>query len=520
MAGKYILILILLTGCASSTSQKKVLKLRALVKEKDLSEALNLVQCKNFYSSTRSIFLKLIEEGMIYHLKGDYFKSSNIFEKAKSISDKLYTKSVGYKIKSIIVNDGSDIYYGSKYERSFIRFYQALNFFLLSLPGSFRFDTVNGAEKGNTLKSIQVKKVLTDGERRKQLYRAKAILVEWDSLLDEYRDQLSGKGAYKDDMAAKLLGAIIHERLGTINDNNTAKILYKDAKKLLVRNYSSFSDYNILFKRYQEDFSKFPKFGQAKVERDYIKKTNMYKVLNRYIDNGIANIKKHRIQNFKILVTENFIARKKAKKYYFPIQLGTNLSMDVSNRKNFKKFITSIYADLSVSFELPKIIIPKREAPLRLIIQKKKSGTVIKDIQLALIEPLSSIAKLTFDNHIVGTKVKTGLRVMLKHLAALVVSYKVYKSMVKKGISSVIARNLAITSYIISNKAIQKSERADLRLWSTLPNNVWLGGANLNVGTYYIFLKSMGKIVKNFGKITIRPKEKFFKKIRIFGHNY
>jgi hypothetical protein len=223
-----ISFLILLTSCATS-GRKATEQLTVFVKANDLTNGLQLVKSDKFYPEERSRLLKLVELGTLQNLNHDYYQSLKTFEKAQELSDQLFTISISKKVSSSVLNDNLDNYYGEKYERSMIRFYQVLDHFLLSQNGVYE---ANGNIPAKTLDAK---------EKRFHLSAARSVLLEWNSLLENYKMTSGGVATYKDDLLAKIFGGFIHEQIGSVEDRGIALNLYKAGKTLLFRNLNLFS---------------------------------------------------------------------------------------------------------------------------------------------------------------------------------------------------------------------------------------------------------------------------------------
>jgi hypothetical protein len=134
--------------------------------------------------------------GMLLHLSGRYEESIIEFEKAKSIFDELYTKSISKGLSTWLMNDNSAPYRGEDFERVMINVFQAMNFAAL---GKYDEALVEARDVNNRLKVIN----------------------------DQYPDDQ--KNAYQDDVFARLLMGILYETAGTSTDINDAYISYAKA---------------------------------------------------------------------------------------------------------------------------------------------------------------------------------------------------------------------------------------------------------------------------------------------------
>ena len=429
-------------------------RLRSLVQSERLDNALSLIKSKDFYTDQESRLLKLLELGGTYHLKGNYRQSLKALAEAQELSEELFTKSISKKLKTVVASDRSDNYHGERYELSLLRFYQALNHLLL------------------------FKEASSHTERRGHLQSARAVILEWDSFLDD------------DDMMAKLLGAVVHEFMGTRNELNIARHLYRDAKKLLKKHYNTY----------------LPPKGE------------LAKTLINYIDNRLKKIGKKDAHNVHIVVTDGLINSKRAKKIQFPIVLAV-LPLGIADRRGFSAFVRKTLhisgnAKPAINLELPYIAPAKSPVPWQLVL-KNKQGIKIKETSPAMGGPLSAIAHQTLKNQMSSIKSKTGLRVAGKHLTALAGSYLSYKSSLKKGQGEAFASTMASATYTLASIGIDQSERADLRYWATLPDNIWISSLRVKPGEYLAYAK-FKNVMKKLGEFTVKKDQSNFLKFHIF----
>lgn len=497
------LITLLLVGCATN-NRVAYKKLRKNISDKKIDEAIKLVKSDKFYPEERNKLLKLLELGNLQHLNGDYYQSLKSFDEAMEVSDKLFTVSISKKAVSAISNNNMDNYYGEIYERSMIRFYQALNHFMLYQNGFYEShvltETVKNGDKEEVKTKKIDKKILSKNEIRSHLAGARASLLEWDSLLDNYSKTMKGDSTYKSDLSSRIFGAFIHEQMGTSNDRNIAIGLYKDAKKIIFRYYNLYPSFNSKYKTFSEDFSKLHKMSKNKVKKNYIAPTQYTKELLAYIDQRIKSLKKRKRNNFTVVVQQGYVAEKIGKLIHFPLPIVLIPKTGGMVEFTAKMLANSRGTDPSITFELPQVRQKKIEMDLDLVV-KDSSGKVIQTQKAVIMNPVSDIAYQTLDNKITSTYSKIGLRLATKHIAALLASHKIYES----------AGEFAATmSYAIANKAIAASEQADLRFWSTLPHTFRIAGFDLKPGKYKLSIKAkIGKSIREYpqGEFSIKPKE-------------
>lgn len=448
--------------------------LHNLVRKGEYEKAENLVKGKDFFNEKESALLKLLELGMVQQLQGKYSEALKTFEKAQVLSDKLFTVSLSKKVKAAVTNSNFDNYYGEKYERSMIRYYLSLNHFLL-------FQKAEDAK-----------------QKRFHLQASKAVLLEWNSLLDSYKATSGGVVAYKDDLLAKTFGAFVHEHAGTRTDKKIALNLYKEAKKVLFRVFNTLETYNSKSTSFKKDLKKLSKMPLKKVEKDYVARTELAKEFLNFLDQRILSLKKNKKEEALVIVESGFITPKKAKKFDFPIPaalMPTNVG-----KKDFLSFSSRMLA-LSAG-TIPKIYFELPKVPYQPVIEKaslevRQNGKVKLQKPLVVVNPLANLASMIMEEKSGSLYAKIGARLATKHITALVAAYGIYK-VTKKKSGDFLANAAAALSYAASNKAIEASEKADLRSWSLLPHHYKITTLDLEDGQYELVLKSQrGEVSKS-----------------------
>ena len=428
-------------------------------------------------------------------MNGEYYQSLKVFEKARNLSDKLFTVSIGKKLKTVVTNNNQDNYYGEIYERSLIRFYLALNHYLLYQSGEYeqytrRVKAKN--EKGeDILKGIIVPaKKLSKKEKQFHLSGARSVLLEWDSALSNYHSQLAGDTTYKKDLSSRIFGAFIHEQMGTRNDRQVAIKLYQEAKDILFKNYNIYSSFNGSYKKFKDDYKKLPNLSKAKVKKDYVKETHFSKELISFLNKRIKQLKSRKNNaNVTILTQDGYIAEKRARKIDIKIPGGAFHGKG-NDLVSFTGYLLNSSKGTipSITYELPEVA----KKPVRnniVLIIKDEAGKVIKKANAVLMNPLSEIAFQTLDNKIASTYAKIGARIVLKHVAAIGAAYLAYKNSGK----NLAGKFIASAMYATANKAIAVSEMADTRHWLTLPHSMRLTQLKLKPGKYGIYTNTVAQ---------------------------
>ncbi len=489
---KAFLIIFFLLGCATNQNRQATQDLKKSLTSGDVKKAIQLVENEKFYPEERSKLLRLLELATLKQINGDYYQSLKLFEKAQSLSDQLFTVSMSKKALAAITNNNMDNYYGEVYERSLIRFYIALNHYFLYQVGKYekhiqkKESQKKEGKEGTALRVYSInEKILTQAERQFHLSGARSVMLEWDNTLSNYHSQLAGESTYKYDLSSRLFGAFIHQQIGTRSDLNTAIKLYEEAKDILFKNYNIYQSYNGQYKKFIKDYEKLPQMGKKKIEAEYIQKTGFSKDLLAFLDAQIKKLKsKKRQNNVTILAQVGYIAEKRARKIHIPIPGGA-FHGSGKNILSFAAYLLNTGRGTlpSITFELPIVENKKVKKNIELII-KDDQGVEVARKKMVLMNPLSEIAYQTLDHKIGKTYAKIGARIALKHVAAIVAAYAVYK---KNG--KMAGQFIATAMYAVSNKAIAASEKADTRYWSTLPHSLRLTSLSLRPGKYSIFTK-------------------------------
>ena len=106
-------------------SQRDRAGLRELIRVGNYDGAIEFIN-SNFFNDKQNTYLKNLELGMAYHLKGVPSTAIYHLNIAKEIDDSMFTISIGNKLKTAVTNDLSKKYQGDIYERSAMYFYLAL----------------------------------------------------------------------------------------------------------------------------------------------------------------------------------------------------------------------------------------------------------------------------------------------------------------------------------------------------------------------------------------------------------
>ena len=501
-SGILLICLIILTSCAG-VSREQEASFEDALRTGNLDLAEQILKGQGFLVEEKSRLLHLMELATIHHLRGRYKTSLVVLEKAHDLSQKLFTKSVSKKLATFLSSDNADNYYGRHFERSLIRYYQALNHYLIATQGfeeerlkdpllHLKTSDLQAGKKTKAAINENIpKKELSDKEKRSHLLAARAAIVDWDSYLDRYRKQLAGSPVYKSDLAQMLVGSVIHKHIDTSSDRGIAKVLLKESRETLFKNYNLYPSFNNSFRLFIKNYKKLSGLKRKDIQSKYVSETEISKNLKALIDDLEKSLRKRTKKTegeVTFVVNEKFVTRMSPYSVDIPIGFNT-LTYNTFSKNDFISYVRKVLAFSgpglpTISFELPTVVSGSNQNQLKLVI-KNESSEAVKEVDLTIIHPVSDIAKRQLEAELPGLKGKVTARLMGKHTAALLASYATYRSMKKKGKEGM-AFLVSSASYFIANRAIKASERADLRHWRTLPDNIRMGKAILPFGKYTV----------------------------------
>lgn len=428
-----------------------------LVRGNDLPAARQLAQSDDFFTDTPSLLVRYFELGTLYYMNGEYYQALQNFDKAKELSDRLYTTSVSKSVASQIVGDGVADYAGEKYELSLLRFYQSMTHYRLYEQGMYEAYTVT--DENGQAKEIPEKK-LSESEKRLHFNAARASILDWNSLLTTFTNEAGDKKTFKQDMLAKAWGAEIHDIYGSSGDRQIARQLYRDMDKLLDTLYRDYPSYQ---------------GAQGKRLKAYTKA----KGADLFAD-------KNKKENVKVVLKAGLITPKKAEKIGFNIPLELFLASGSGN--NLVECLHYVLPGQKISFEIPSVAKPPAAKTFTLEI-KKENGTVAAKKEMVLTAPVSETAYQEFQNRRTAMISGKTARLTTKYVAAVIAACAVYD---QDSPWTVLA---AYGTFAASSRLIEASEYADVRYWGLLPSAVYQQSVRLGKGKYTAALKSKGELV-------------------------
>jgi hypothetical protein len=516
MTRSYLLVfflLFILGGCASRMKDE-MKSYREAFARGSYTEAGEILKKSQLKTDQKAQLLWHLEQGTLALSQGNESESIQEFIAAIELIDQLYTKKLSAKAQSFLINDASDVFYGASYERSYAYYYLSRAYYARYLKTQARLD----------------------------LQGARATILAWDSYFQELQRSAAPKTIYQTDLMLKVFGGQIHEVSEIRNDKQIALQLYKDALGILDSLGGALSVFNEkhadFIKQYEESLAQqklppqeaFVKTSAWEKSRDFLH----YKILSltkeiRPQELGALEKKltptaqvKERLKlksNTVILVEEGLIPQKVGR----PFNFGLKGAMSSSENSGARAFIATVgwealtafamktlgitpsargnnadfifgyhatklaVAEAAISFELPMIEAAPRLGEFDVVVMDEK-GSIIQRAPLAIVSENGDIARVVLEEDVVSRYAKTGARVALKHLLAIVASMQIYQKL--KGNGELIAKTAAMATYVASSKSIAAMEEADTRHWTTLPRTFRMEEFNLPQGKYTIALSS------------------------------
>jgi hypothetical protein len=175
----------LLLSCSGSYA-KKIRGAEEAFYSGDIDTAVQRITPLAQDSNAKDRLLYYMEAGVVYHAKGDYKTSNEIFGRADEMAEEIKT-SISSSVAGFLLSDRESAFQGENFERILIKYYLALNQVLLG----------DIATAKRTLRKLEV----------------------------DLKDMKYEDAAYKQVLAARYLDALISEELRQYND---ARVQYKN----------------------------------------------------------------------------------------------------------------------------------------------------------------------------------------------------------------------------------------------------------------------------------------------------
>ncbi len=232
-----LLITLYLSGCA--TYGQDVRKGLDLAQKGQYQQAASALE-KALDPKGDDRLLYYTELGVVYHLAGEYEKSNKLLESAERIAEDLYTKRISDMLTTAMTNPREGVYRAPDFERVFINYYKALNYFMIAANSQTRAGKEKALE-GARIESRRMDMVLSSIEHEKGSYKEQADKEKsMFSKLMRIFAMLSGeiidknKIVYRNDAFGHFLAGIIYEQHKEFDD---ARVAYQKSASLYEGGY-------------------------------------------------------------------------------------------------------------------------------------------------------------------------------------------------------------------------------------------------------------------------------------------
>lgn len=515
MVNRFLLIFICLFGLGACASKLKeqMQDYRSSFEAGEFQKASEILRKSLLKKEKKSALLWQLESGTSALTTGDLDAAISHFQASLDLIDRLFTTKLSAKAASLLINDASDEFYGASYERSYAHYYLARAYYA-------RFQKTK-----NPL----------------DLQGSRATILAWDTYFSELQRSATIKTLYHTDLMLKIFGAEIHEVSGIRNDKQIALQLYKDALRILDAEGGIFSLFNSKSVDYIKEYVEAVKKQQAPPSKLYVR-TEAYSDLKDFVHFKILSLTqdlrptdyavqlkalspakdvleklKQKQPNVVLVLEEGMIPAKKGK----PFNFGIKGALKAVKDPTAKAFIATVgvealtifamnklgmiptetaspgsfifahdvtrlaVQEAAVEFELPMIDNVPLVQRLELFVLDEK-GVVVKKAPIPVVSENGDIARLVLEEDVVSRYVKTGTRVAVRHILAIIAAMEVYRQLEKSNAGDFLAKSAALATYVGSAKGIAALERADTRHWTTLPQALRMTELHLAPGKYKI----------------------------------
>lgn len=505
-----LLICILLLGACASRMKDQMVAYRNAFALGDFESAQKILDESVLKDNKKSVLLWHLEKGTLALRRDQLDESISHFQQSLALIDALYTKRLSAKAATLLINDASDVFYGASYERSYAHYF-------LSKALYARYQ-----KSGNRL----------------DLQGARATILAWDTYFTELQRSSTYKTLYHTDLMLKVFGGQVHEVSDVKSDTQIALQLYKDALVILDKEGGIYSLFNTKNTEYVKDAVERIKEGKAPSDKFYAH-TPLYDDLRNFLHYKILAVTKEirgfdfaiQVKSLKaspevvkkaeegkpnvvFVIEEGLIPPKIAKPFNIGLKGAAELSGDSKTKNAIMAIGSAVIAEFAMNklgmtpdrasspgsfifgyeatklaaqeaaiyFELPMIEVVPPVQRMELFILDEK-GVVVKRGPLPVISENGESAKIVLEEDAVARYWKTGSRVAVKHLIAILAAYGVYQKL-RSNSEDFLAKTAAMATYVGASKGIAAMEKADTRHWTTLPKAIRMTEWKLTPGNY------------------------------------
>jgi hypothetical protein len=436
-----------LVGCASTGRIQQQLELQ--MQAGNYGAALALVeQQRNGALGGKNRLLYYLERGMLLHLDGQYAESNAAFEEAKRIGQALYTKSLSSEGISLMTNDYALDYAGENFERTLIHLFAAMNY---SQLGDSDAALVEARQVGEYLRKLQIDTTNENVYQEDAFARYLAALLyesagEYDAALVAYKKAIAAYGEYGRTFSVGMPGS-----------------LFPNAERVAGR----------LGRWAREDLAD---LGSPGVAREIPSGSGELVILHY---NGLSPVKS------QTRITVPFVEA-------WPLVLALQASADDEARQQIGQattFVGSIRGVDVVSVVFPKFV----DRSYSIARMEPRVAGAAQTTGPELVEDIGAIAEKDLEDR--------KARIYTKAVARAAIKYAIQKGAeaAAQQADSDYGALLGASAQVVGNIARFASEQADKRVWSSLPDQIWMSSMILPAGAHDVqvdFLSASGGVIE------------------------
>lgn len=437
-----------LVGCASTGRVQQQLAQQTLLG--DYAAALQTIESeRNRSYRGKNRLLYYLDRGMLLHLDGQYAESNASFEEAKRIGNELYTKSLSSEGISLMTNDYVLDYAGENFERTMIHLFAALNYSMLDEPDAA---LVEIRQVGEYLRKLQIDSPNENVYQEDAFARYLSALFyesagEYDAALVDYKKAIAAYADYATDFAV-----------------SPPATLFSDAARVASR----LGDWA------RADLARLGSVASARV----IPEGSGELVLLHY--NGLSPVKGE--TRISIPFSEAWL-----------LVAALQVASDRQARAQIERATTVVSAIRGV--DLVSVAFPKYvDRPYSIARMEPRAASATRIEGPFLVEDVGAIAEKDLEDRKARIYTKTVARAAIKF--AIQKSLEIAARQAGKDEGAL----LQAGTQILGNIARYASEQADKRVWSTLPDEIWMSSVVLPAGTHEIevdFLSARSAVVES-----------------------
>ncbi len=427
-----LMLCALLASCTSTELVQQQIAMQ--MQMNDYAAAIALVDAQRDRAlGGENRLLYYLERGMLLHLDQRYIESNVAFEEAKRIAGGLYTRSLSGEGISLMTNDYALDYAGENFERTLIHLFSALNY---SQLGELDSALVEIRQVGDYLRKLQIDTPNGNVYQEDAFARYLAALLyesggDYDDALVAYKKAIEGYSQYQRDFSVGLPGSVFP------NAERVAERLGSWAKEDLVELGSP---------------------GEIRA----IPPGSGELVILHY--NGLSPIKD------QTRITVPFSQA-------WPLVLALQAVADDEAREEIGQattFIGSIEGVDVVSVALPRLV----DRPYSIARMRPRVMGATGVMGPELVEDIGAIAEKDLEDR--------KARIYTKAVARAAIKFAIQKGLeaAARQTGDDYAALLSVGTQVIGNIARYATEQADKRLWSTLPDQIWMSSMILPAGRH------------------------------------